>query len=120
IQKIHIVHEHLDQLEHNFVITPQISMTLDDDGIEHIAQAVAERFGTTPPDIIVIDPLRNVFDGGGIGGENDNDAMMFFMSRRIENLRRKINPEAGIIIAHHTKKIFKRQVEEDPFQSFSG
>lgn len=120
IHRIHIVRDHLEQLERNFVITPQISITLDDDGIECIAQAVKERFGEMPPDIIVIDPLRNVFDGGGIGGENDNDAMMFFMSRRIETLRRKINPHAGIIIAHHTKKILKRQVEEDPFQSFSG
>ena len=66
------------------------------------------------------DPLRNVFDGGGFGGENDNDAMMFFLSRRVEALRQKINPNAGIIIAHHTKKIFKKQTEEDPFQSFSG
>ena len=120
IHRIHIVRDHLEQLERNFVITPQISITLDDDGIERIVQAVKERFGEMPPDIIVIDPLRNVFDGGGIGGENDNDAMMFFMSRRIETLRRKINPHAGIIIAHHTKKILKRQVEEDPFQSFSG
>jgi putative DNA primase/helicase len=46
--------------------------------------------------------------------------MMFFLSRRIEALRQKINPNAGIIIAHHTKKIFKKQTEEDPFQSFSG
>ena len=42
IHRIHIVHEHLDQLERNFVITPQISLTLDDDGIERIAQAVKE------------------------------------------------------------------------------
>lgn len=46
--------------------------------------------------------------------------MMFFLSRRVEALRQKINPNAGIIIAHHTKKIFKKQTEEDPFQSFSG
>jgi putative DNA primase/helicase len=109
----------LEQL-HNFVITPQISMTLDDNGMERIAQAVKERFGKRRPTLLSLIRLRNVFDGGGIGGENDNDAMMFFMSRRVEALRQKINPNAGIIIAHHTKKIFKKQVEEDPFQSFSG
>jgi hypothetical protein len=43
--------------------------------------------------------LRNVFDGGGMGGENDNDAMMFFLAQRLEELRRRINPDAGIILA---------------------
>lgn len=120
VNNVHIVHEYASKLHNNFVITPQISVTLDDNGVKCVAQSVKERFGSTLPDIIVIDPLRNVFDGGGLGGENDNDAMMFFLSRRVEALRQKINPNAGIIIAHHTKKIFKKQTEEDPFQSFSG
>jgi hypothetical protein len=120
VNNVHIVREYASKLHNNFVITPQISVTLDDNGVECVAQSVKERFGSTLPDIIVIDPLRNVFDGGGFGGENDNDAMMFFLSRRVEALRQKINPNAGIIIAHHTKKIFKKQTEEDPFQSFSG
>ncbi|HCS23618.1 MAG TPA: hypothetical protein DIW20_07710, partial [Rhodospirillaceae bacterium] len=120
VNNIHIVREYASKLHNNFVITPQISVTLDDNGVECVAQSVKERFGSTLPDIIVIDPLRNVFDGGGLGGENDNDAMMFFLARRVEALRQKINPNAGIIIAHHTKKIFKKQTEEDPFQSFSG
>jgi putative DNA primase/helicase len=114
VNNIHIVREYASKLHNNFVITPQISVTLDDNGVECVAQSVKERFGSTLPDIIVIDPLRNVFDGGGFGGENDNDAMMFFLSRRVEALRQKINPNAGIIIAHHTKKIFKKQTEEDP------
>ena len=120
VNNVHIVREYASKLHNNFVITPQISVTLDDNGVECVAQSVKERFGSTLPDIIVIDPLRNVFDGGEFGGENDNDAMMFFLSRRVEALRQKINPNAGIIIAHHTKKIFKKQTEEDPFQSFSG
>lgn len=107
-------------LDQNFIVTPQISITLNDAGIALVSEAVKDRFKDTPPDIIAIDPLRNVFDGGGMGGENDNDAMMFFLAQRLEELRRRINPEAGIILAHHTRKAFKKTAEEDPFQALSG
>lgn len=107
-------------LDQNFIVTPQISITLNDAGIALVSEAVKDRFKDTPPDIIAIDPLRNVFDGGGMGGENDNDAMMFFLAQRLEELRRRINPDAGIILAHHTRKAFKKTAEEDPFQALSG
>lgn len=107
-------------LDQNFIVTPQISITLNDAGIALVSEAVKDRFKDTPPDIIAIDPLRNIFDGGGMGGENDNDAMMFFLSQRLEELRRRINPDAGIILAHHTRKAFKKTAEEDPFQALSG
>lgn len=107
-------------LDQNFIVTPQISITLNDAGIALVSAAVKDRFKDTPPDIIAIDPLRNVFDGGGMGGENDNDAMMFFLAQRLEELRRRINPDAGIILAHHTRKAFKKTAEEDPFQALSG
>lgn len=107
-------------LDQNFIVTPQISITLNDAGIALVCEAVKDRFKDIPPDIIAIDPLRNVFDGGGLGGENDNDAMMFFLSQRLEELRRILNPDAGIILAHHTRKAFKKTAEEDPFQSLSG
>lgn len=107
-------------LDQNFIVTPQISITLNDAGIALVSEAIKDRFKDTPPDIIAIDPLRNVFDGGGMGGENDNDAMMFFLAQRLEELRRRINPDAGIILAHHTRKTFKKTAEEDPFQALSG
>lgn len=107
-------------LDQNFIVTPQISITLNDDGIALVSESIKERFKDHLPDIIAIDPLRNVFDGGGMGGENDNDAMMFFLAQRLEELRRRINPDAGIILAHHTRKAFKKTAEEDPFQALSG
>lgn len=55
-----------------------------------------------------------------MGGENDNDAMMFFLTRRVTKLHLAVNPDAGVILVHHTKKITKRQFEEDPFQAFAG
>jgi putative DNA primase/helicase len=46
--------------------------------------------------------------------------MLFFLSQRVERLRDAVNPEAGIVLVHHTKKLGKRQFEEDPFQALSG
>ena len=104
----------------NLMVTPQLHLVLNDEGLEQLIHAISTHFGGEPPDIIAIDPIRNVFDGGGVGGENDNDAMMFFLTRRVTKLHLAVNPDAGVILVHHTKKITKRQFEEDPFQAFAG
>ncbi|EXI92806.1 MAG: hypothetical protein AW12_00286 [Candidatus Accumulibacter sp. BA-94] len=105
----------------NFVATPQLRLLLDDAGLTQIIPAICQAFRQEAPDIIAIDPIRNVFDGGeGSAGENDNAAMLFFLSQRVERLRDAVNPDAGIVLVHHTKKLGKRQFEEDPFQALSG
>jgi hypothetical protein len=102
-------------------VTPQLKLVLNDEGMAQVALAMQAAFAGPPLDVLVIDPIRNVFDGGPEGaGENDNNAMLFFLRERVEQLRDAVNPEAGIILAHHTKKIGKKQVEEDPFQALSG
>ncbi|MGU5727550.1 AAA family ATPase [Aeromonas jandaei] len=108
----------------NFVATPQLRLVLDDAGLAQVIPAIANAFSGEPPDIIAIDPIRNVFDGGDeygkSGGENDNGAMLFFLSQRVERIRQAVNPDAGIILAHHTRKLGKKQFEEDPFQALAG
>ena len=104
----------------NFIATPQLRLILDDAGLAQVIPAIANAFGEKTPDIIAIDPIRNVFDGGDGGGENDNGAMLFFLSQRVERIREAVNPDAGIILAHHTKKLGKKQFEEDPFQALAG
>jgi len=108
-----------------FVATPKLNMLLDASGVACARDAISAAFKDTPPDIICLDPIRNLFDGGppnasGGGGENDNNAMMFFLKDRVEALRDAINPDAGIILAHHTRKAGKQQVKDDPFQALSG
>ena len=111
----------LPAVRDNLVITPQFRMLLDDRGVQAATSAIRQQFGGRAVDVIVIDPLRNVFDGGDSeGGENDNAAMLFFLQQRLEALREAVNPDAGIILAHHTRKIQKKQLEEDPFQALSG
>jgi hypothetical protein len=82
---------------------------------------VQTAFPEAPPDILCVDPIRNLFDGGPDGGgENDNTAMMFFLKERVEVLRDHIDPDCGVILIHHTKKLSKQQVKDDPFLALSG
>jgi hypothetical protein len=127
----HYLRERLQQLKldpavvaaaaDNLVVTPKLKLLLDERGVDLVATAIAAAFPGAPPDIICVDPIRNLFDGGpGGDGENDNSAMLFFLQERVEVLRDKVAPLAGIILAHHTKKLSKTQVRDDPFLALSG
>jgi len=120
MKAIRLPKEALRLARRNLVVTPQLHLILDGEGLEKLIQTIGAKFGGEPPDIIAIDPIRNVFDGGGSGGENDNDAMMFFLTRRVVRLQQRVNPDSGVLLVHHTKKMTKRQFEEDPFQAFAG
>jgi putative DNA primase/helicase len=101
----------------NLIITPQVRMLLDEKGVEMVREAILRHVDPRLLDIVAIDPLRNVYDGEG---ENDNTAMLAFLQDRVERLRFLVNPDLGVILAHHTKKISKKMLEEDPFQGLSG
>jgi len=104
-----------------FIATPKLKLLLDTEGVARVAEAIRAAFPDAPPDIIVIDPIRNLFDGGPDGGgENDNTAMLFFLQERVEALRDAVAPDAGLILCHHTRKITKKQLVEDPFMALSG
>lgn len=105
----------------NLVATPKVRMLLDAGGVALTIAAVRAHYGHSAPDILCIDPIRNLFDGGAEGGgENDNTAMLFFLQARIEALRDAVAPDAGLILCHHTRKITKKQLIEDPFMALSG
>ena len=121
LQRITLPPEVLTAARETFAATPKLKILLDDEGSGRVAHAIQTAFPDTPPDILCIDPIRNLFDGGpNGGGENDNAAMMFFLKDRIDLLREHINPDCGVILAHHTRKLSKQQVKEDPFLAFSG
>lgn len=120
LQNIQLSEEIINLAKDNLYISSNLKLSLNEKTIEELARHIKQ---TLPdkPDIIAIDPIRNVFDGGRSGStENDNDAMLFFLQKRIELLRDQVNPDAGIILVHHTRKITRMQFEEDPFQAFSG
>ncbi|WP_264723610.1 AAA family ATPase [Wolbachia endosymbiont (group A) of Cheilosia soror] len=120
LQQIKLNEELLEIAGYNLVITPQVELLLNDDSIEIIVDKIESSFGSNAVDIIAIDPLRNIFDAGENSSENDNNAMLFFLQERVGKLRKLANQDAGVILVHHTKKMQKKSLEEDPFQSFSG
>jgi AAA domain len=105
----------------NLVATPKVKMLLDANGVARTVEAIQTRFPDEPPDVICIDPIRNLFDGGPEdSGENSNNAMLFFLQERVEVLRETVNPDAGVVLCHHTRKITKKLLAEEPFQALSG
>jgi hypothetical protein len=121
LKQIALPPEVLAAARDTFVATPKLKMLLDNEGSVRVAHAIESAFPDAPPDILCIDPIRNLFDGGPDGGgENDNTAMMFFLKERVEVLRDHIDPDCGVILIHHTKKLSKHQVKEDPFLALSG
>ncbi|NUX01761.1 AAA family ATPase [Wolbachia endosymbiont of Madathamugadia hiepei] len=117
LQQLQLDQELLDLAANNLIITPRVQLSFSGEEIDEIKNTVKESF---KPDIIAIDPLRNIFNSSEYGNENDNSAMLFFLQRTLERLRNIINPDAGIILTHHTKKLSKKMLEEDPFQGLSG
>ena len=120
LKALDIEPDYLPLVRKNLVVTPQVRLILNDQGVETVRETIMRQFGSEKVDIIAIDPLRNVFDAGDGAGENDNTAMLAFLQDRVEKLRFLINPDAGVILAHHTRKINKKMLEEDPFQALSG
>ncbi len=121
IQQIGLPSELIAAARDNLIVTPKLKMLLDAEGSARVAAAIRAAFPHEPLDILCIDPIRNLFDGGPDGGgENDNAAMMFFLKDRVEVLRDHVNPDCGVILVHHTKKLSKHQVKEDPFLALSG
>lgn len=105
----------------NLVATPKVRMLLDANGVALTVAAMRAHYGHAQPDILCLDPIRNLFDGGPDGaGENDNTAMLFFLQSRVEALRDAVAPDCGLILCHHTRKITKKQLAEDPFMALSG
>jgi hypothetical protein len=121
LKQIALPPEVLAAARDTFVATPKLKMLLDNEGSVRVARAVQTAFPDALPDILCVDPIRNLFDGGPDGGgENDNTAMMFFLKERVEVLRDHIDPDCGVILIHHTKKLSKQQVKDDPFLALSG
>ncbi|BET37326.1 MULTISPECIES: AAA family ATPase [Wolbachia] len=109
--------ELLNVAAENLIITPKVQLSFNSEEISEIKNSLNEK--GFKPEVLAIDPLRNIFSSE-YGNENDNSAMLFFLQKTLERLRNVINPDSGIILTHHTKKLSKKMLEEDPFQGLSG
>ncbi len=95
------------------------TVVFNDKGMQEIYELIKEAFPDTPPDVICIDPLRNMFYSDGKGGTSSEEGMTEFC-RRLRILRNKVNPQASIMLIHHTKKISGNMLNEDLFNMISG
>ena len=91
-------------------------MLLNERGIAMVVAAIHEHFRDVPPDIICIDPIRNLLDGGPDGAERQHRHAVL----PHERLREAVNPDAGLILCHHTRKTNRKEAAQDPFQALSG
>lgn len=117
VKAVDIDRDVLSKASKNMVVTPQLRMILNDDGVKMVGNTINQCFATQKPDIIAIDPISNLYDGKS---ENDNAEMMAFLSQRVEGLRKYAKPDTAFVLIHHTKKISKEELVKDPFQMFSG
>ena len=95
----------------NLVITSQLKILLDDDGMEGIHNSIKQSFYKNPVDIIVIDSRRSPLSMPGDGNNNENSAI-FLLQQRLKSLRDKLNKEAGVILIRNTKTIDNEQFEK--------
>ena len=121
LKTIDIDEDLVSLVDENLTLTPKVAVLLNEQGVEELVDDIREHFQGDTVDIIVIDPLYDVFDNNGSDlGENDNHVMNVFLRDRVEYLRNQINPKAGIIISHHLRKISKASFEEAPFEALAG
>jgi hypothetical protein len=103
-------------LAENLVVTERFHMLLDEQGVKVAAETIKAVF-PDGPDIIAIDPLANLFDGES---EDKAPEMMAFLNGRIDALRRAVNPNAAIIMVHHSAKKNSEDMNRDPFVAIRG
>ena len=104
----------LANLKRHFAVTERCAPELDDAFGATLKRSLGQRLAG-PVDVLVIDPLANIFGGN----ENDNAEMAAFL-RRLKRARDVLNPDAAIVIVHHTAKVGKEQRNEDPFATVRG
>lgn len=106
----------------NLVFTRrEAGFLFNDEGASQLERSIKRSFGQEKPDIICIDPIANVFYGDKSSGSNENshESMMAFL-KRVDEMRKRVNPKAVLILLHHVKKLSDDELQGKPFQAFRG
>ena len=104
-------------LKRNAKFTYRFTKVLNEEGSKDVADWIDRVCGQDKPQVIIFDPLSNVFDGDD---ENSNVELMKFIRDRIWVLRDQINPQAAVILVHHSNKVNRNQMMENPFLAIRG
>jgi putative DNA primase/helicase len=119
-QSMNLSEELIEAAGENLFISSGEPIRFDEIGVDRARRSILCHFPKKDVDIIAIDPLRQVFDTTGGKSENNNGDMLDFLQNRLTLLRDLVNPNAAIILIHHTKKISVRDLEEEGFQALAG
>jgi hypothetical protein len=102
----------------NLVISERFRMLLSEGGVKKVVEIIKKSFPDgVMPDVIGIDSLANVFDGED---ENSNSQLLRFLTVRLEAVRQAINPNAIIVLVHHSAKRSTEELARDPFSAIRG
>ena len=104
-------------LKRNVKFTYRFTKVLDEEGSKDVIDWVDRSCGQDKPQVIIFDPLSNIFAGDD---ENSNVELMKFIRDRIWVLRDQINPKAAVILIHHSNKVNRNQMMENPFLAIRG
>jgi len=117
LQKMTFLQGHERLLDQNLSISDRFTDIMNDEVMEDLIDIIRYDFPHQPPDVIVLDPFANMFDGDN---ENDNAQVIAFYKKRVEVIRQRINPKAAVINIHHSNKINRQALMEDPFNAIRG
>ncbi|WP_341816468.1 AAA family ATPase [Wolbachia endosymbiont (group A) of Agelastica alni] len=104
-RRVQELKELMSLAKENLVITSEIKITLNDEGVERIKDIIVKKFGTKMIDLIAIDSLITHL------------MPLSLLRSGIEKLR---SIGIGIIMTHHTKKVSTATLEKNPFQALVG
>lgn len=107
-RRVQELKELMSLVKENLVITSEIKITLNDEGVKRIKDIIVKDFGTKMVDLIAIDSLTTHL------------MPLSLLQNGIEKLRSATNPAVGIIMTHHTKKVSTATLEKNPFQALVG
>lgn len=111
---------HVDAMRGNFWLTNRF---VDSFGARFIEEALTTLASQTAAmtegkgwDLVVIDPLIDLFDGDS---ENDNKQVKDFING-LKRLAHKIDPDAALMLVHHANKTNRKERHAEPFNSLRG
>lgn len=105
----------------NLVVSDKFHHCLNEEGKDEFVKRGLTAFKNALPDMMIIDPLRNVFySERENANENDNTAMIEFLRDGVLDVQRRINPDMAMWLLHHLNKINTKALEEALFNAISG
>ena len=105
----------------NLVVSDKFHHCLNDEGKDEFVKRGLTAFKSALPDMMIIDPLRNVFYSERENAtENDNTAMIEFLRDGVIDVQQRINPDMAMWLLHHLNKINTKALEEALFNAISG